>query len=92
MWLPFTCRTFSFADGAPSRSRTRLTHGPVALTTARARTVVRAPPAPSSVSVQPSAPRCAPTSAVRTRTSAPASRAAIAMATTSRASSTRASA
>ena len=43
MWLPLTSLTLCFAPVPPASERIRPTHGPLALTTLRARTVKRSP-------------------------------------------------
>ena len=95
MWLPLTWRTSSFDGRSLIVSRTRLTHGPAALTSTFAVTSVVTPETSRSVADQngPEASRSrrADMSVVRTRTLAPRKLASITLNTTRRASSTRAS-
>jgi hypothetical protein len=87
MWLPAISRMF----GGGGRPRTLVlnapTHGPVALTSARAVTMSRRPRT-SSTSVHRD-PRSARTQRVRVRMTAPRAAASTALRTTSRASSTQ---
>ena len=90
MWLPLTSLTLCFAPAPPASERIRPTHGPLALTTLRARTVKRSPDTRSArTAVQLEPDGASETHAVRVRISAPLACASRAFNTTSRESCTQ---
>ena len=89
MWLPLTRRTACAARTGVACLTNSLTQGPVALTTARARTVSCGPARGRSVALQPAPAGVSRSQRTRVSTVAPRACASSAFSTTRRASSTQ---